>query len=240
MPSDPQPPHLAAETILSLDNIPLDLPVAGLGSRALAAGLDYLVLVAGQFLLIVGVLALGVLALELHWGWNLAAVLFVVFGTHWGYFAISEMFWGGRTLGKAAVGLRVVGRSGGSPSKLSIGLRNALRDIDLLCGALLMATDDLSRRFGDRLAGTLVVHDRPPMRELTLGRVPAGWGAREVALVEAYLRRAAELEAARSRVVGHRLLELVRRGAPEWAGDIGATVERPDLALRYVLRVVEV
>jgi len=33
---------LAAETVLGLDNVPLDLPVAGVGPRVLAAFLDYL------------------------------------------------------------------------------------------------------------------------------------------------------------------------------------------------------
>ena len=33
---------IAAETVLGLDNVPLDLPLAGVGSRVLAAFLDYL------------------------------------------------------------------------------------------------------------------------------------------------------------------------------------------------------
>ena len=35
---------IGRESILGLDNIRLDLPVAGLGSRSLAAALDYMVL----------------------------------------------------------------------------------------------------------------------------------------------------------------------------------------------------
>ena len=33
---------IAAETVLGLDNVPLDLPLAGVGSRVLAAFVDYL------------------------------------------------------------------------------------------------------------------------------------------------------------------------------------------------------
>ena len=57
-----------------------------------------------------------------------------------------------------------------------------MRTIDLVAGVPLMAIDPLSRRLGDRLGGTLVVHDRPLEAGPVLGRVPPGWGARELAV----------------------------------------------------------
>jgi hypothetical protein len=60
-------------TVLGLDNIPLELPVAGAGSRALSAALDYLIV----GILVVrwgsGCLALGVMG-RLGW-WAVAAFL---------------------------------------------------------------------------------------------------------------------------------------------------------------------
>lgn len=223
------------EAILALDNIALDLPVAGLGSRALAATIDYVLM---GLLLVVAMVAVGVVVgvLELAAGWVVAVFLLVAFAVNWGYFAGFELATRGRTPGKMAVRLRVVGRTGGSASAGALVVRNLLRDIDLFVGLPLIATDALARRLGDRVAGTLVVHDRPPAGEVLLGRVPAGWGAREVALAESYLRRSAELEEERRLDVGRRLLALVGRDAPELVAEV-AEYGDPELALRRALDV---
>ena len=100
------------ESILGLDNIRLDLPVAGLGSRSLAAFLDYLILLA------VGILwSLFVAFLVSRLSPALAAVLLLggLFLLQWGYFAGLEIAMGGRTPGKRALRLRVVTAAGGTP-----------------------------------------------------------------------------------------------------------------------------
>ena len=77
---------IADETILGLDNIQLDLPISGLGSRSLAAFADYFLLA----LLTVGwvVLSISGLAwLETGGGWTLAVVLLGLFALNWGYSA---------------------------------------------------------------------------------------------------------------------------------------------------------
>ncbi|HEY9423062.1 MAG TPA: RDD family protein, partial [Thermoanaerobaculia bacterium] len=93
------------ERILGLDNIRLDLPVASVGSRSLAVLLDYLVL---AVVLVAWVFGAGVgLAAVAP---DLAIVLVVtgLFLLQWGYFAGQEIATRGRTLGKRALGLRVV------------------------------------------------------------------------------------------------------------------------------------
>jgi uncharacterized RDD family membrane protein YckC len=224
--------------VLALDNIALELPVAGLGSRVLASALDYLVLsVVGTVLLMALGAAAAVVFRESRW---MVAVVLVVllFAFHWGYFAGFEIGARGRTPGKMAVGLRVVGREGGTPSVAALLVRSVLRDVDLLVGVPLMATDRLSRRLGDRLAGTLVVHDRAHEAEVTLGRIPPGWGAREVAVAEAYLRRSAEMSPGRQRLLARRLLALVRQTAPDYLEEVAGCSD-PDLAVRRVLRILE-
>jgi uncharacterized RDD family membrane protein YckC len=229
---------LGPEAVLAIDNIALDLPIAGLGSRALAATIDYALM--GLLLMVVVLVTLGVLvtALQLAAGWVVAILLVLVFAVNWGYFAGFEVATRGRTPGKMAVRLRVVGRTGGTPSAGALVVRNLLRDVDLVVGLPMIATDALARRLGDRVAGTLVVHDRPAATEVLLGRVPAGWGAREVALAESYLRRSAELEEERRLAVGRRLLALVARDAPELAAEV-ARYGDPELALRRALEVRE-
>ena len=227
---------IGRESILGLDNIRLDLPVAGLGSRSLAVFLDYVVLALLVFLWIL----LGVfLSSVAQSSWMAALVLGGIFLLDWGYFAGSEIAMGGRTLGKKALGLRVVTAEGGTPGPGALLIRNLVRTLDIVVGVILMAIDPLSRRLGDRLAGTLVVHDRRPELGPVLGRVPPGWGPRELAAVEAFLARAGDLqdEGLRREMAG-RILERIRRDAPEMLA--GADERDPVAAVRQALQVGEV
>lgn len=228
----------AAESILGIDNIALELPIAGVGSRVLAAVLDLLGLFVLEVAAFIGtVVLLGLLDAQ-PW-WAFVALLVVLFLLQWGYFAVQEMATRGRTLGKAAVGVRVVSASGGMPSLGSLLARNLIRTVDFLVGIPMMAVDPLARRLGDRVAGTLVVHDRKPAEELILGRTPQGWGARRVGLVESYLRRAPQLAPGRSRHLAGRLLELVDRDAPGFLDEVRSYSD-PELALRRAFDVREV
>jgi uncharacterized RDD family membrane protein YckC len=224
--------ELERESILGLDNIRLGLPVAGVGSRTLAGLVDYLVL---------GLVATAwvVLCAAIGWldgDWGIALVVVGLFLFEWGYFSILEVVTGGRTLGKRAVGLRVVTAEGAAPGAGALVTRNLVRSLDLLFGVPLMALDPLSRRLGDRLAGTVVVHDRRRGPEQLLGRTPPGWGAREVAVVEAFLARAGELDdPARSREMAGRLLARVERDAPGLLD--GVDRSDPVRALREALQV---
>ena len=82
--------------VLALDNIALELPLAGVGSRALAGAIDYfaLSLLAVVLLLAVGLL-LG-LALDASPWVVLGALALLAFASHWGYFAGFEIGMGGR------------------------------------------------------------------------------------------------------------------------------------------------
>jgi len=89
-----------------------------------------------------------------------------------------------------------------------------VRSIDLVAGVWLMLLDPLGRRLGDRLGGTLVVHTQARTQELVLHKFPAGWGAREVAVLESFLRRAPELEPERSQRLAASLLYCIERDDP--------------------------
>ena len=99
-----------------------------------------------------------------------------------------------------------------------------LRSLDVFLGLPLMVFDLKSRQLGDRLAGTLVVHDRMPEvagRGVLLGRVPPGWGAREVAVVESFLARAGELGDVGERdAMALRILKRIAADAPEMMAGI--------------------
>ena len=81
------------------------------------------------------------------------------------YFVLFEGFAGG-TPGKRAVGLRVVRAGGGRVGLPGAVVRNVLRVVDALpavgiLAAILIASSQERARFGDRVAGTRVVHARP-------------------------------------------------------------------------------
>lgn len=201
--------------VLGLDNVSLDLPIAGVGSRVLAATLDYLI----QALLQVAWLITAILLFSVfkggRFGWAFAAYLGGFFLIDWGYFAGSEILLGQQTLGKRALRLRVVSRDGGTPDVESLLVRNLIRIVDLFVGVPAMAVDPLARRLGDRLAGTLVVHDERG-GSLVLHRIPDGWGAREIAVVESLLTRSREMEAWRVEKMARLIMETLSRQHPEF------------------------
>ena len=227
---------LGHESILGLDNIRLELPVASVGSRSLAALLDYLVVMALVFLWIL----LGAFAIRAVWPSLVPVFLIVgIFLLDWSYFAGFEIGTGGRTVGKMVLGLRVVTAEGGSASAGALLMRNLVRTVDVVFGVPLMAIDPWSRRLGDRLAGTLVIHDRRREAAAVLGRVPPGWGARELAAVESFLARAGTLEdTASAWAMADRILARIRRDAPELLAGVD-TQRDPVAALRQALQAEE-
>jgi uncharacterized RDD family membrane protein YckC len=200
-------------TVLSLDNVPVELPVARVGSRVLAGVIDYVLLTLLMVAWVVGAVALGA-SLGLRAGWAMAGVLLGIFALDYGYFALQEVLLSGQTLGKRLLRLRVVSRDGSAAGSGALLVRNLVRLLDVLVGVLLMAIDPLARRLGDRLAGTLVVHQQVAGNELMLARLPTGWGGEEARLVESLLRRAPELEPMARERLARRLERWVDERAP--------------------------
>jgi uncharacterized RDD family membrane protein YckC len=197
--------------VLAMDNIPLALPVASVGSRALALALDYVVVgVLGILWMFASIFVAGRLARG-GGGWVLALMILGFFLLEYGYFAGVEALTNGRSLGKRALGLRVVSRHGGRASVGALLVRNLVRLVDSLVGVWLVMFDPLARRLGDRLAGTLVVHEHARTAEVLVTRIPAGWGAREVGVVESLLRRAGGLDEGRAQRLAEDLLSCVER-----------------------------
>lgn len=86
------------------------------------------------------------------WYGSLGAVMIV-----WpiAYFVVCEYRYG-TTIGKWQYGLVVTDADGELPSLRAILVRNLLRPVDLLGGALLALVSDHRRRLGDLAAGTVV------------------------------------------------------------------------------------
>jgi uncharacterized membrane protein SpoIIM required for sporulation/uncharacterized RDD family membrane protein YckC len=154
--------HLEIETP---EHVVLDLEIAGIGSRALAAVLDMLILLAGALALIT---CLGILA---SYGITMGrlgnAVLVLAGFLVWnGYFILFEGMRRGQTPGKRIAGIRVVMDTGHAVTFGAAAARNLLRVADFLpppylIGVVLVAFHPRAKRLGDMVAGTVVSRDRP-------------------------------------------------------------------------------
>ncbi|MFO0584444.1 MAG: RDD family protein [Anaeromyxobacter sp.] len=148
------------------ERVALSLEVAGLGDRAFAWLVDLLCIFLGWILALLLYSISGDLLREWQGLSGVGQVLAVaaVFFSGWGWDVAWEVFGGGRTPGKRALGLRVV-RADGAPVGLAESLaRNVLRALELPLGyapgVLMVALGQRRQRLGDLVAGTLVVRDR--------------------------------------------------------------------------------
>ncbi|HSE66886.1 MAG TPA: RDD family protein, partial [Gemmatimonadales bacterium] len=117
--------HLEVETP---EHVVLDYEIAGLGSRALAAIIDTLILIGWSMALMVVFALLSIQFEE----WAGAIFTLVYFASLWGYFAFFEGLRNGQTPGKRRLGIRVVRDTGHPVTFGSAALRNLLRAADFL------------------------------------------------------------------------------------------------------------
>jgi uncharacterized RDD family membrane protein YckC len=155
---------------LSIDTpeqINLEYELAGPGSRFMALFVDLMIqFLAGLVLVIVMAIA-GISLTPFRGGgtWMLALTVLLIFSMQWGYFAGFEILWKGQTPGKRQAGIRVINETGREASVYEAVARNLLRAVDALpgpyaLGAIVMFLSPQSKRIGDYVAGTVVVHDR--------------------------------------------------------------------------------
>ncbi len=140
-------------TLANAEGIDLDLVLAGIGSRTAALLLD----LALQTLV---TLLLGFVA-EAFGDAGQAGLFVGSFLTIIAYPILSEAFLG-RTLGKAALGLRVVSVDGTPVTFVGAVVRNLVRVVDALpgvytVGLIAILASRRNQRLGDLAAGTLVV-----------------------------------------------------------------------------------
>ncbi len=165
------------------EDVPLSFELAGPGSRILAGLLDQMIVLSIEIGLLFAALLFGVLgewinetdiqsaADELSRGGGPTAYLFAIslvagFVVNFGYYVVLEMVTNGQTIGKRALGIRVI-RDGGYGLTLTASLlRNLARLVDMLpqtylVGMVVMIAHRKEKRLGDMMAGTVVVRERP-------------------------------------------------------------------------------
>ena len=148
--------------------VPIELPLAGIGSRFIAILIDYLIWGAA-FAVLVLIAAIVGSSLHVFGGvsanWAAGIFFIIVFLLQWGYFALFEAFGNGRTPGKHVAKIRVIHQSGRGINFVEALARNLVRFVDYLpgvygVGIVAVFLSRRNQRLGDMVAGTLVVRDR--------------------------------------------------------------------------------
>lgn len=229
------------ETVVTGEAVAVDLRLARPPSRAIALFLDLIVqglaLVAVTFLI-------GAVQPNLDPAAGAALSLVVTLAVALGYPVALETLWNGRTLGKAALGLRVV-RDDGGPIRFRHALVRGLVGVIVerpgltlgLAALVAMLVSHRSKRIGDLAAGTVVLQERVPSRGGAIAVMPpplAGWASTldlsglgdDLALaVRQFLARAPQLSPWARDDLGQRLTAAVAAcvrpapppGTPGWA-----------------------
>ena len=199
------------------EQIALELPLAGIGSRFLALAIDSVLQVISMFVLfLIGAMFASSVSsftnrFDAFFSQTIGAFMLILlpFCLYWGYFAFFEILWQGKTPGKRVAGIRVIHQSGRPMTAIECIGRNLMRGLDILpgmygVGLICMMCNQQNRRLGDYVAGTIVVHDK------ALDSVAPSWGERtadqpvspelrrltadELVLIETYLNRRYELD----------------------------------------------
>ena len=152
------------------ESIELEFTLAGVGNRAYALVIDYILLGATLLLSLIIVLFLSyqVSVFDLLAGnrdiiikWIWAIEILISFAIYVGYFVFFETIWQGQTPGKKRVHIRVVDDNGRPVNLVKTTLRALLRPIDDLSsiGVFLIIFTKREKRIGDLIAGTLVIQE---------------------------------------------------------------------------------
>ncbi|MFZ3215618.1 MAG: RDD family protein [Candidatus Acidiferrales bacterium] len=216
-PSDTSPfsdPYSDKLTIETPEQTALEFPIAGVGSRFLAFGLDSMIQVLASLVVGIG-LGLGPGWIRLgSWlprVWAVSIIVIFFFALYFGYFAFFEAIWNGQTPGKRLCGIRVIKETGRPITPVEAVARNLLRIVDQLpafygVGITSVLLSKQGKRLGDFVAGTIVVHERAlqdvkPLWQPAQSAAPLHSGTQqisgeELALIEAFLNRRYELDPA--------------------------------------------
>ncbi len=234
---------LQAEQMVTGDAVVLDVQIAQLPVRALSALIDVAVIVVGYIL---GVMLWAVTLSEFDPALSGAVLVIFTVLTIVGYPVVFESATRGRTLGKMALGLRVVSDDGG-PERFRQALFRALASVveiwtffggpAVICSML----SPKGKRIGDVFAGTMVISERgpklppPPMMPPSLAWWASslqlsGLAPEQVELARQFLSRASQLEPRIRDEMAYRI-----------AGDVVARISPPPppgVPPQYVLAAV--
>ena len=155
-------PTTAELTIATPEGVVFRLPLASPAARLYAMLLDSAIVLAA----VNGLGWLVYLILAKAPGFGIMVITLSEFAIGFAYSALLEGFWNGQTIGKRLFHLRVIDQAGLPLRIEQAWVRNLMRVFDALpfaylVGGISVLSGPLMQRFGDRVAGTLVVRETP-------------------------------------------------------------------------------
>lgn len=216
------------EPLVTGDAVVLEVSIAQLPVRAAAALIDLTVMLIGYVL---GVTLWALTLADFDSALSAAVLILFTVLTLLGYPVIFETATRGRSLGKMALGLRVVSDDGG-PERLRQAIFRALAgviEIWMFTGApavLCSMVSPRGKRIGDVFAGTMVISERTPRLDPPPPMPPAlaGWastiqlsglGSAQAEMARQFLSRTAQLDPRMREQMAHRIAgEVLARIAP--------------------------
>jgi uncharacterized RDD family membrane protein YckC len=219
----------------------LEFPLAGIGSRALALAIDTLLQigVAIGFGLLAALISYTGFLPQLGKQYVYAILIFAAFLMEFGYFAFFETIWNGQTPGKRWTKLRVITDSGRPIGAQEAILRNVMRIVDALptlyaIGIVTCLISSQSKRIGDYVAGTVVIHENSlpggsaiwdvPPANLLATPVSRALTPAELQLVETFLERRSSLQEQVRRSMARQIADRFTRGRT----DLPAPIPDPE------------
>lgn len=214
--------------VVTGDAVVLDVAIAQLPVRTLAALIDICVVAIGYVL---GLVLWSLTLRQLDDALSAAILIIFTVLTLVGYPVVMETATRGRSLGKMALGLRVVAEDGG-PERFRQALFRGLAgfvEIWMLTGGPAVISSLVSakgKRLGDIFAGTVVISERgPKLNPPPVMPPPLAWWAgslelsglrpEQVDLARQFLSRSAQLDPGIRQEMGHRIFaEVVSRISP--------------------------
>ncbi len=214
--------------VVTGDAVVLDVAIAQLPVRTLAALIDIVVIAIGY---VVGLVLWSLTLSQLDDALSAAILIIFTVLTLVGYPVAMETATRGRSLGKMAVGLRVVAEDGG-PERFRQALFRGLAgfvEIWMLTGGPAVISSLVSakgKRLGDIFAGTVVISERGPRLNPPPVMPPAlawwagslelsGLGSAQAELARQFLSRSAQLDPPIRQEMGHRIFgEVASRISP--------------------------
>ena len=155
-------PTTAELNIATSEGVIFRLPLAAPASRLYAMLFDTAIVLG----------AVNGVGLMVYWlfakapGFGFMVITLAEFAVGFAYGALLEGFWNGQTIGKRLFHLRVIDQAGLPLRIEQAWVRNLMRVFDVLpfaylVGGIAALSSPLMQRFGDRVAGTLVVRQTP-------------------------------------------------------------------------------
>jgi uncharacterized RDD family membrane protein YckC len=148
--------------ITTAHNIRIDYELASVSDRIIAFIIDIAILVGWFILLFIFSTKMAEDSREIFLNILFTPVVFI-------YHLTCETFFGGQSIGKKSMGLKVVKLNGHNPTLGDCLLRWVLRMIDIMgtfgsLAAILVSSTDKGQRLGDMAANTVVIRLNPPNR----------------------------------------------------------------------------